>query len=96
MEGNPLKQTKDHDDEEETQAILVEMVYLAYRPVGMSFEQVKTLLKQVPDGTEHLQGLIFPQDGYAFPMEEGRTKKVCFEKGLALDHKTIGTIRGFP
>lgn len=47
-------------------SILAEIVYLAYKPTNISFEELKRDLEsgRVPDCTQHLQGLSFPQDGY--------------------------------
>lgn len=48
--------------------ILVEMVYLAYKPVGMSFDDVKKLVKELKDQTDDLANYNFPEDGYDFTM----------------------------
>ncbi len=48
------------------QDILVEMVYLAYKPIGMSFEDIQRLMGSVEDHTDQLDHYTFPENGYDF------------------------------
>lgn len=54
------------------QEILVEMVYLAYKPIGMSFKRVENLIKKISDRTEDLKEYIFPKNGYDFTLKGGK------------------------
>ncbi|MBI2415529.1 MAG: hypothetical protein HYV33_02585 [Candidatus Kerfeldbacteria bacterium] len=48
------------------QDILVEMVYLAYKPIDMSFEDIQRLMQSVEDHTDQLDQYTFPENGYDF------------------------------
>ena len=63
--------------------ILVEMVYLAYKPVGMNFEKVKGFMNTVEDRTEDLEGYKFPENGYDFSLNVGQ--KIVLKEGESLD-----------
>lgn len=53
--------------------ILTEMVYMAYKPMGMSFEQVEGLIKRVDDHTDDIAWYTFPEEGYPLTLErQGR------------------------
>ncbi len=67
---------------EEDKGILAEMVYIAYKPVGMSFENVESLLLQVSDRTNDLSGYVFPQGGYSLSASQ---KSYVLREGANLD-----------
>jgi len=56
--------------------ILVEMVYLAYKPVGMSFKDVGKLINELKDQTDDLAGYKFPADGYDFTLANERKYEI--------------------
>jgi hypothetical protein len=68
FKNEPIKDILDPDD----QAILAEMVYLAYKPIGMSYEQVADLLEELKDCTHHLDEYEFQEQGYEFVLRSGR------------------------
>lgn len=49
--------------------ILTEMVYMAYKPMGMSFEQVENLIRKVDDHTDDISRYSFPSGGYPLTLE---------------------------
>lgn len=49
--------------------ILTEMVYMAYKPMGMSFEQVENLIRKVDDHTDDISRYSFPSEGYPLTLE---------------------------
>lgn len=61
---------------EQDREILTEMVYLAYNPVGMDFQQVEKLLKQIKDKTQDLAEYEFPEDGYSFSLDAQTSYRV--------------------
>lgn len=63
--------------------ILVEMVYLTYKPVDMNFEKVKGFMNTVEDKTEDLEGYKFPENGYDFSLNVGQ--KIVLKEGESLD-----------
>jgi len=54
---------------ESDQDILAEMVYMAYKPNQMSFEQVGELIRKVDDHTDDLSSYTFPEEGYPLTLE---------------------------
>jgi len=62
----PIKNILQNHDRE----ILSEMVYAAYRPIGISFEQTKLLLERIDDQTDDLKKYIFPLNGYDFDLQK--------------------------
>jgi hypothetical protein len=77
--------------DEEDQDILAEMVYLAYKPVGMVLADVADLLHQIKDHTKDLEDYDFPADGYAFNL--GRRLKHVLKPGETLDPKLLDRTR---
>ena len=75
----PVKDILERKDRD----ILVEMVYLAYKPVQMNFEKVKGLMNTVEDRTEDLAGYKFPENGYDFSLSVGQ--KIVLKEGESLD-----------
>ncbi|MGY4884186.1 MAG: hypothetical protein ACP5NZ_01250 [Nanobdellota archaeon] len=69
--------------EKKDQDILIEMVYLAYKPVGMNFEKVKGLMSKIEDRTEDLENFSFPEAGYNFSLGVGQ--KILLKEGESLD-----------
>lgn len=71
--------------------ILVEMIYLSYKPIGMSFERVKELVGQLKDQTVDLRDYKFPLEGYEFAL----TSKKSFvpREGERIDMARIGHLR---
>lgn len=53
----------------EDRDILTEMVYVAYKPMGMSFEKVSELIGKVDDRTEDVARYTFPENGYPVMLE---------------------------
>ncbi len=52
--------------------ILTEMVYMAYKPMGMTFEHVDRLIGRIDDHTDDISGFVFPQEGYPLTLERQR------------------------
>ncbi len=77
--NTPVKDVLSQKDRD----ILVEMVYLAYKPVGMNFEKVKGFMNTVEDRTEDLRGYKFPENGYDFSLNVGQ--KIMLKEGESLD-----------
>lgn len=71
--------------------ILVEMIYLSYKPIGMSFERIKELVGQLKDRTADLRDYKFPLEGYEFAL----TSKKTFvpREGERIDMAKIGHLR---
>lgn len=72
------------------QDILAEMVYVAYKPMGMSFEQVSKLIREVGDHTDDLSQYVFPQEGYSLTLEKQGRHIIKEKQQIDLD-----SIRGF-
>ncbi|MFA4982748.1 MAG: hypothetical protein WC588_00880 [Candidatus Micrarchaeia archaeon] len=72
---------------EEDKGILAEMVYISYKPVGMSFSDVESLLQRVSDRTNDLSGYVFPQDGYSLSASQ---KSYVLKEGANLDFASFG------
>lgn len=71
--------------------ILVEMVYLAYKPVGMSFADVSRLIEKINDQTEDLKDYNFPENGYDFVLSG--EKKYELKVGENIDLQQINVWR---
>lgn len=71
----PIKEILGNEDRD----ILTEMVYMAYKPMGMSFEQVGGFIGKVDDHTEDIAAYNFPEDGYPVILER-QGKYVVREK----------------
>lgn len=71
--------------------ILAEMIYLSYKPIGMSFERVKELVGKLEDQTADLRDYKFPLEGYDFTL----TSKKTFvpREGERIDIARIGRLR---
>ena len=82
----PVKDILERKDRD----ILVEMVYLAYKPVGMNFEKVKGLMNTVEDRTEDLDKYKFPENGYDFSLNVGQ--KIVLKEGESVD---LGKLPGY-
>jgi len=66
--------------------ILTEMVYIAYKPIGMSYTDVEKLLGSVSDRTNDLAGYVFPQDGYSLATSQ---KSYVLREGADLDFESF-------
>lgn len=77
--NTPVKDILEKKDRD----ILVEMVYLSYKPVGMNFEKVKGLMSKIEDRTEDIEGYKFPENGYDFSLDVGQ--KISLKDGETLD-----------
>ncbi|MCC7004496.1 hypothetical protein IT397_01075, partial [Candidatus Nomurabacteria bacterium] len=75
----PVKDILENKDRD----ILVEMVYLAYKPVGMNFEKVKGFMNTTEDRTKDLEGYKFPENGYDFSLDVGQ--QIVLKEGESLD-----------
>lgn len=75
----------------EDNALVAEMVYLAYKPIGMSFEQVKEIIDELDDQTKDLKDYQFPEEGYDFTIES--SKKFALKKNQSLDFRKIAAYR---
>ena len=75
----PIKDSLPRQDQE----ILAEMVYLAYKPINMSFEQVEKLISSLDDQTEDLEKYQFPAEGYEFELSQ--QKSFQLKKGQRVD-----------
>ena len=62
----PIKDILDPQDRD----ILAEMVYMAYKPQGMSFGKVDQLIQQLDERTDDLSAFTFPQEGYPVSLEK--------------------------
>lgn len=71
--------------------ILAEMVYLAYQPVDMSFQNVQGFIERLHDHTEDLKEFNFPEDGYQFVMERG--KHYALKSGERLESEKLRSFR---
>ncbi len=71
--------------------ILTEMVYLAYKPIGMSLKDVERLIGQVDDQTEDLKSCKFPQEGYDFSLTS--QKRWALKEKEKIDCDRIGSYR---
>lgn len=63
--NTPIKGILGREDRD----ILTEMVYMAYKPMGMSFGQVEELINKIDDHTDDVSGYNFPEEGYPLTME---------------------------
>lgn len=70
--------------------IIAEMVYLAYKPVNMSFEKVQALINRLEDQTEDLRQYRFPENGYQFDLEKNQV--ITLRKGETID---VGRLREY-
>lgn len=83
----PIKDILERKDRK----ILTEMVYLAYKPVGMSFAKVAEFIDELEDHTEDLGEYGFPQEGYPFEL---RGEKVFrLKQGKSIDRREGWRIR---
>ena len=85
--NQPIRNILSKEDRE----ILAEMVYLAYQPVGMSFENVQKFIERIDDHTEDLEEFNFPEDGYQFVLEQG--KRYALKPGEKLDQEKLKSYR---
>lgn len=85
--NQPIRDVLPREDRE----ILAEMVYLAYRPVGMSFGDVQKFIEKLDDRTEDIEKFNFPENGYDFIMEGGR--KFALKPGERLDREKLQSYR---
>jgi hypothetical protein len=53
-----------------TPALRAELIYHAFKPVNMSYEEVLYLIGQFSDCTRHLDKYSFPRDGYLINISE--------------------------
>lgn len=71
---------------------MAELIYIAYRPIGMSYEDVKKLIPQLEDRTEDLEDYKFPEDGYEITLTPPVEKII--KSGKEIDYKKIEDIVG--
>ena len=86
FQNEPVKNILPKEDRE----ILAEIIYLTYKPIGMSFSEVETMLEEIEDQTEHLSGFSFPQDGYDFSLQGQMF--VSLKPGKDIEGKDLETI----
>lgn len=63
--------------------ILAEMVYLAYKPVNMSFEKTQALINKIEDKTEDIENYVFPEQGYDFNLATEQV--IVLKEGASID-----------
>ncbi|MEA3295623.1 MAG: hypothetical protein U9Q27_00560 [Patescibacteria group bacterium] len=68
-----------------------ELIYLAYRPIGMNFSKTKELLLELEDKTEDLKDYQFPKEGYEIKIETPTEK--ALGKGKKLNFENIDCLR---
>lgn len=73
--------------------ILAEMVYLAYKPIGMDFEAVKKYIGELEDKTGDLDGYVFPQEGYDFNLVS--RKGFVLREGEKVDMSRVGSYKDY-
>ncbi len=66
FKNQPIKDIFKNEDRE----IFTEMVYIAYNPIGMNFNDVERLLEVIKDRTQDLEKYKFPEEGYDFSLDE--------------------------
>lgn len=81
---NDILERRDRD-------ILAEMVYLAYKPVNISFEKVQALMKSLDDHTEDVEGYVFPEAGYDFSLTSA--KDIALKKGETIDVQKLAAYK---
>src|SRR3989339_336942 len=74
------------------QEIFTEMIYIAYSPVGMSFQEVENLLEQVEDRTQDLAKFKFPEDGYDFSFNDKTRYRV--KPGEMINPQVLDKVSG--
>src|SRR3989339_314275 len=74
------------------QEIFTEMIYIAYSPVGMSFQEVENLLEQVEDRTQDLAKFKFPEDGYDFSFNDKTIYRV--KPGEMINPQVLDKVSG--
>ena len=84
--NTPIKDILPQRDRE----ILAEMVYLAYKPVNMSFEKVQGLINRLEDRAEDLRQYRFPENGYVFNLKANQT--IALKEGETID---VGKLREY-
>ena len=85
--NQPIKKILPREDRD----ILAEMVYLAYKPVGMSPKQTAELMDQLQDQSEDLDDYEFPQDGYDFTLRSQEIYRV--KEGEKIDFNRLRELR---
>lgn len=83
----PIKNILNREDRD----ILAEMVYMSYKPMGMSFDQVEQLIGRVDDHTDDLSSYNFPQEGYLLTLE--RQGKYIVKEQQQIDIRKLGQYR---
>jgi len=63
-------------DSDITPELVAELVYVAYQPVNMSFQDVLRLCRNIKDCSGHLAKYKFPEDGYKLDLTGNRTMKL--------------------
>ncbi len=66
-----------------------ELIYLAYLPTSLSFNQTVRLLEQVPDCSEQLKRYKIPENGFEFELAE---KSHVLGNGKTLDVAKLGEV----
>jgi hypothetical protein len=85
--NRPIGDLLDKSDQD----IMIEMVYLAYQPIGMDFKAVERFVNDLEDHTGDIEGYQFPQDGYPFTLSSVRAYAV--REGKEIDLKKIKNYR---
>ncbi|EKD56966.1 MAG: hypothetical protein ACD_58C00036G0002 [uncultured bacterium] len=87
FQNEPIKNILPAKDED----ILVEMVYSAYKPIGMSFEQVKKMIDQLEDKTGDIKNYIFPKEGY--PLTITSHKSLRLKENKTTDFNVLNSFK---
>lgn len=83
----PIKSILDAEDRD----ILTEMVYVAYKPMGMSFEKVAELIGNLSDQTDDIAGYTFPKEGYDINLE--RRGRYAVKEHQHIDIRVLRRVR---
>lgn len=75
FQNQSLEPEKYDFDEKIFQKIIADIVYAAYKPVGMSVEEVENWLHKLEDHTDHLDEYAFPKTGYELDLIMEREEK---------------------
>ncbi len=75
---------------EENKKEIVELIYLFYRPIGMSREDIMYYLERVPDRTFDLKDYSFPEEGYEIKVSP--PSEIKLKKGKELSKERIDFI----
>lgn len=83
----PIKDVLSEQDD----GIATELVYLAYKPVNMTYGEVQGLLKVVQDQSRDLRQFRFPSEGYDFDSPDPR--EFALKEGQRVDAEFIHSLK---